>query len=252
MSFKMEMKRKTILFDLDGTLLPMDMAAFEKAYFAGLCKKMAEHIEPKELYHHIWEGTKRMIRNDGKKTNQEVFQTYLNEHTPLNYDVCEPTFLDYYEHEFQDCVMACQISERSRKIIDVLQEKGYQTAIATNPIFPQIATDSRLKWLGIDPARFPLVTTFEHSHHAKPDPRYYQEVCERLQVNPHDCVMVGNDVIEDGVAATLGMRVMFITDCLLHEEKMSEVDHEMGTLAEFHEWCLQLPKAGSMDGFDRS
>lgn len=148
--------------------------------------------------------------------------------------------------------MACQISERSRKIIDVLQEKGYRTAIATNPIFPQIATDSRLKWLGIDPARFPLVTTFEHSHHAKPDPRYYQEVCERLQVNPHDCVMVGNDVIEDGIAATLGMRVMFITDCLLHEEKLSEVDHEMGTLAEFHEWCLQLPKAGSVDGSDRS
>ena len=124
MSFKMEMKRKTILFDLDGTLLPMNMAAFEKAYFTGLCKKMADHIEPKALYHHIWEGTKRMIRNDGKKTNQEVFQTYLNEHTPLNYDVCEPTFLDYYEHEFQDCVMACQISERSRKIIDVLQEKA--------------------------------------------------------------------------------------------------------------------------------
>jgi FMN phosphatase YigB (HAD superfamily) len=35
------MSLKAVLFDLDGTLLPMDMDKFIKTYFGGLAKRMA-------------------------------------------------------------------------------------------------------------------------------------------------------------------------------------------------------------------
>ena len=37
------MKIKAVLFDLDGTLLPMDQDVFIKAYFGGLVKALAPH-----------------------------------------------------------------------------------------------------------------------------------------------------------------------------------------------------------------
>ena len=48
MGFHCEEARSTILFDLDGTLLPMDMKEFERAYFGGLCRAIPE-MAPQEL-----------------------------------------------------------------------------------------------------------------------------------------------------------------------------------------------------------
>lgn len=241
MAFSIVDGRKTILFDLDGTLLPMDIEKFEKMYFKGLCKCMMNKIDPNELYKHIWGGTKEMILNTGPNTNMEVFEKYFNENTSLNYAECEETFMGFYRTDFQDCVDACTVTNLSKEIIDTLISKGYNVAIATNPIFPQIATYSRLNWLGIDPTIFPLVTTFENSHSAKPNPYYYKEVCEKLGVDPSECIMVGNDVKEDGIAATLGMKVMLVKDCLLNVEGLSTDSFEMGTLEEVLIWARELP-----------
>ena len=242
MNFIPGFRGETVLFDLDGTLLPMDMNEFEKEYFSGLCRRMASRAKPEEMYQYIWGGTRAMVENDGQKTNREVFRDYLNENTPLNYDVCEPEFLDFYQNDFQSCVRICHITDLSKKIVAALRGKGYTVAIATNPIFPQVATYSRLRWLDMDPESFPLVTTFENSHFAKPNPSYYKEVCEKLGVRPEDCVMVGNDVVEDGIAASLGMRVILIEDFLLHREKLSGQSFETGSLAAFYEWVQALPE----------
>ena len=37
------MKLKAVLFDLDGTLLPMDLGKFLEAYFALLSKRLVPH-----------------------------------------------------------------------------------------------------------------------------------------------------------------------------------------------------------------
>lgn len=46
----MNMKITTVLFDLDGTLLPMDQDVFIKDYFGRLARKLAPYgYEPKKL-----------------------------------------------------------------------------------------------------------------------------------------------------------------------------------------------------------
>ena len=65
---------KVVLFDLDGTLLPMDFDVFVKAYFGGVARKLAARgYDPQKLVASIWQATAAMIKNDGKKTNEAVF-----------------------------------------------------------------------------------------------------------------------------------------------------------------------------------
>ena len=65
---------KAVLFDLDGTRLPMDQDQFIGAYFTELAKVVCdEKIEPEILKNMIWASTKAMIKNDGTKTNKDAF-----------------------------------------------------------------------------------------------------------------------------------------------------------------------------------
>ena len=68
------MKITTILFDLDGTLLPMDQDVFIKMYLKSLAKHMSQYgYEPNSLIKSIWAGTNDMILNNGVESNEKVF-----------------------------------------------------------------------------------------------------------------------------------------------------------------------------------
>ena len=95
---------------------------------------------------------------------------------------------------------------------------GYRVVLATNPIFPAIATQSRIRWTGLEPEDFEFITTYENSSYSKPNPRYYEEVLEKIGCTPAECLMVGNDVTEDGAAKKLGIDVFFLIDCLINQE----------------------------------
>ena len=89
-------------------------------------------------------------------------------------------------------------------------------ALATNPIFPAVATESRIRWAGLQPEDFELYTTYENSRYCKPNLNYYRDIVEQLDLTPEECLMVGNDVAEDMVVRELGMNVFLLTDCLIN------------------------------------
>ena len=93
---------------------------------------------------------------------------------------------------------------------------GYRVVLATNPLFPAIATRNRIRWAGLNPEDFELVTTYENSHYCKPNPDYYREILGKLSLDGSQCLMVGNDVGEDMIAGILGMKVFLLTDCLIN------------------------------------
>ena len=98
-------------------------------------------------------------------------------------------------------------------------------ALATNPLFPQIATHSRARWAGLDPADFALITTYENSRHCKPNPEYYRDVVAALNEVPENCIMVGNDVDEDILAGQkAGLQVFLLTDCLINKHN-TDISH---------------------------
>ena len=65
---------KHVLFDLDGTLLPMDQNQFVKYYMPLLAKRFVKYgMEPKALIGTIWKGVEAMVLNDGSMTNEDAF-----------------------------------------------------------------------------------------------------------------------------------------------------------------------------------
>ena len=211
------MKITTVLFDLDGTLLPMNQDTFIKAYFGGLAKKMSPHgYEPEKLISAIWSGTKAMIKNTGEKMNESVFWEVFNE--ALGKDIGEDTkyFDEFYANDFCNVRSSCGYDAKASEAVRSIKDRGFKIALATNPFFPSTATEQRLGWTGLSTDEFELYTTYENSHFCKPNPKYYLEVLEKLGVKAEECLMVGNDVDEDMMAEELGMKVFLITNCLIN------------------------------------
>ena len=211
---------KNILFDLDGTLLPMDMEKFTQGYFKRLVMKAAPRgYEPEKLIKSVWAGTAAMVKNNGVITNEEAFWNKFSEiYGKEKAGADKPMFDEYYRKEFSGVREDCGFDPAAAETVKTLKEKGFALVLATNPIFPAAATESRVEWAGLDKNDFLLYTTYENSHYCKPNPKYYEEILERLHMNAEECLMVGNDVNEDMVAETLGMKVFLLTDCLLNKD----------------------------------
>ena len=209
---------KAVLFDLDGTLLPMDQDEFVKAYFRLLAKKLAPYgYEPDKLVKAVWHGTGAMIQNDGSCTNEVVF---WNDFTNIFGEQArshEPVFAEYYEKDFQQVKNSCGYTPKAAEIVRSLKAAGIRVALATNPVFPAIATESRIRWAGLEPEEFELYTTYENIGFCKPNLDYYREILRRMELDAADCLMVGNDVDEDMVAGKLGMEVFLLTDHLINK-----------------------------------
>lgn len=232
-------KYTTILFDLDGTLLPMDQDLFTKTYFKELAIKLAPlGFDPQALAVNIWAGVAAMVKNDGSVTNEEAFwQAFSHIYGET---VCQyiPVFEEFYANEFQKAKKVCGFSPKSKELVEKLKEAGYQVVLATNPIFPAIATQSRIRWAGLEPEDFLWYTTYENSSFSKPNPKYYEEIMGKLGLDPRDCLMVGNDVTEDGAAKALGMDVFFLTDCLINKEERDISQEPHGSFGELEAFIL--------------
>jgi len=241
------MKKKMVLFDLDGTLLPQDQEEFVKAYFGALVKKLAAMglpaataEEQKLLVHAVMSGTKAMMANDGTKTNEERFFEAFRSVT--GYDLFErkPEFDSFYENEFQLVALVCGKNPIVKQVIEGIKSDGYRVAIATNPLFPLIANRQRVKWAGMSLDDFEYCTCYENSSFCKPRLEYYQAILEHLGVDAGDCLMVGNDVREDMVARKLGMDVFLITDCLINADNEDIEQFSHGTWSDLREYISRL------------
>lgn len=211
---------KNILFDLDGTLLPMDMEKFTRGYFKRLVAKAAPRgYEPEKLIKSVWAGTAAMVKNNGEITNEEAFWNKFSEiYGDEKAAADKPMFDEYYRKEFSDVKADCGFNPAAAETVAALKAKGFSLVLATNPIFPAAATESRIEWAGLDKTDFLLYTTYGNSHYCKPNPKYYEEILAKLNMKAEECLMVGNDVNEDMIAETLGMKVFLLTDCLLNKD----------------------------------
>ena len=235
------MKITTILFDLDGTLLPMDQNRFTEAYFKMLTKKLLPHgYEPKKLIDSIWVGTAAMVRNAGQQTNEEAFWKKFME---LNGDQVladKPLFEEFYQKDFQQVKDFCGYNPKAAQIVAALKQRGFRLALATNPIFPAAATESRIGWAGVMPEDFEWYTTYENSSYCKPNPDYYRALLAKLKVQPEECLMVGNDASEDAAALKVGMSFFLLTDCLINKENKDISEYPQGDFDKLLEFVNEL------------
>ena len=221
----------------------MDTPAFEKMYFTVLMKKFKDFglrcdtdEDKKKLYAALMTGIGAMVNNDGSCTNEERFFATFEKMTGSDFSSKKDELDQFYQNEFNQVAAACKTNPRVAEIISLIKERGIRVAIATNPLFPLRANESRLKWAGLSLNEFEYCTCYENSGFCKPNLEYYRAILKHLNLKPEDCLMVGNDVREDMVARELGMDVFLITDCLLNIESKDISQYPNGSWDDFKKY----------------
>lgn len=229
------------MFDLDGTLLNMDMDMFAEIYFNEMAFAFNGLIDKKELINSIWVATGVMVNNIEKRSNQDVF---MEKFKKLVGNDVKP-IIDRFDVFYSDGYLKTRKAFSKKKMVsdtlNSLISKGYKLILATNPLFPHKAVNSRVLWAGIDPEIFSYVSTYDNSSFCKPQVEYYNEILEKNNKRPEECLMVGNDVEEDMIASNLGISTFLVDDQIISREKEINYDYR-GSFIEFIRFAENLPK----------
>lgn len=210
---------EAILFDLDGTLLDIDMNYFIPQYLKKMIMMAKEFgiKDPELMAKQILASTNVMINDlNPHTTNEEVFmQDFLAKFNHLSRDRAEEFFHLFYTKGFPELREHAQAFPGIPEMMEGVFNKGYKVVIATNSVFPRIALEERLAWAGVGDFDYKLITSFEIMHFCKPQPAYYEEIANLVGVNPANCLMVGNDIGEDLPAGQIGMKTFLVEDRLI-------------------------------------
>lgn len=223
-------KFTTVLFDLDGTLIPFDQKEFVESYLYLVAQKFVPMGYNKDLLiKALWDGTGSMVKNDGSVSNRDAFKVTFAELMKKEYDEMEDDFMEFYKKEFDNVKETLQEKVNRAEFIKSIKNKGLKVVLATNPIFPEVAVQTRLNWIGLSVDDFDYVTTFENSHYCKPNLEYYKEIFENIDSNPEESIMVGNNALEDMIVSKLGVKTFLITDNLENPKKVDIQQFENGS-----------------------
>ena len=231
---------KNILFDLDGTLLNMDQDKFLELYMLSLYNYSKEEYKNiYELIDLIKKGVYLMVNNNGELTNEKVFYNHFKSFHKDNTDTLLKKYEEYYNSDFIITKESTSLKKVAPLLIKELKEKGYNLILATNPIFPRIATLNRIKWAGLDPNDFMDISTYENSHYSKPNIKYYEEILNNLNLNKEECLMIGNDTSEDYVITNLDIPCIILKENLINKNNL---DLDFSTLDEYYLNTKNYPK----------
>ncbi len=210
---------QAILFDLDGTLLPMDNDHFTQVYFHHLAATAAQwgYTDSKLLVKAVWAGVEAMVKNQGHCSNYDAFWSTFG--TIMGQESLRdiPKFSTFYDNQFHQARSATSPAPLAREVVRLAHEKAEKVILATNPIFPANGDATRLSWIGLKMEDFDLVTDYANSRHCKPNPAYYRDILDQFHLDPSRCLMIGNDVQEDvQAAAAAGIPAWLLTDTAIN------------------------------------
>jgi len=239
----------TIMFDLDGTLCRFTQADFINTYFKELSKVfLSLGLDPEAAIKGLWVGTKAMVLNDGTKLNKQRFWDAFSEFIGVKgkqLEAVEAACDSFYSNEFNIVKTIIQHSDIPKRLVQEMAARGYCIVLATNPLFPPCAVDSRLDWIGLNKDDFKLITHYENSTFCKPNPLYYREVFSKIGKAPMQCLMVGNNPAEDMIVDDFGVEVFLVTDFMENEAGIDISVYRHGTIEDLEAYLLSLPKRNS-------
>ena len=206
---------KAILFDLDGTLLDVDINVFLDHYIRALTTHVAHLVPPDRFVPCLMQGSQAMMDNDGCETNQAVFGSTFFPCVGRSLGELEPLFNDFYANEYPKLRSYTRRKSEAHLAVEAAFDLGCDVVIATNPLFPLTAVQQRMEWAGVSGFPYRLVTTYENSRAAKPNLLYFEQVLDVIGHAPEACLMVGDEDL-DMVAGRLGCSTFLVPVSYTH------------------------------------
>ena len=241
-----------IFFDMDGTLLPMEVRDFLTPYYELLAAaSVRAGFDPHAMREAVNQGIFSMYDHPETETNEDAFWRvfydlmFSEEPTQEQRDCMRRFFEDFYEHDFGKAGEGVVPNPWAARAVSTLAGKGYPLYLTTMPMFPLSAIAWRMKWAQVDIAPFCRVTTFDNSTSVKPHLGYYRENLALAGVEPARVLMVGNNTVDDLSCLQVGMDAFLVTDYLINDTLFDVDSVKHGNMEEFAQWVEGLPACTS-------
>lgn len=205
-------KVQAVLFDLDGTLIDVDMQRFVPAYLRRLTENMGSHVSPVRATRALHQAVAAMFaNNDRSMTLENILLDVLQSELGLSPEAYAASLERFCRNDLESLRPMVTGHPLSRQLIDASLHLGWRVVLATNPIFPRAVIDARLAWGTLDRGAFDHVTAYETAHFCKPNLAFFEELLGQLGLPAAACLMVGNDTEHDLAAGQVGMQTCLLT-----------------------------------------
>ncbi|MGB9614526.1 MAG: HAD family hydrolase [Fervidobacterium sp.] len=196
-----------IFLDYDGTIVETNEREFTKVYFDLLAKKLNMSFE--EIFNIVMKSLdEAMASKDEAKSMYEKFLCSIVKIAGNSEDFWRNTFLDFYKNEFDELG---RIAKPNVEILNLIRSTKKKLIFASNPVFPEIATIKRIKFVGIEPTNFVYIAHMENSRFAKPNKRFFSDILDKLNISPDQCVMIGDSNF-DRASEEVGIKFIHVSD----------------------------------------
>jgi FMN phosphatase YigB (HAD superfamily) len=228
-----------LLFDLDDTLLDTNMDVFIPAYFQALSSHFADHVPSTAMLSALMTSTNLIYKSQNPmRTLRDVFDGNFYQQLGVSRDEMAGLVESFYDEVFPTLSVHTRQKADAVPLIEWALSSGYRVAIATDPLFPCKATLHRVRWAGLEPECFELISTVENFHFSKTYPAYYAEVLGRMGWRDGPILMVGNDVNRDMIPAQrLGLKTYLIDG---ESASGSGLEAGRGKLADLRPWLESI------------
>ncbi|MFX1393701.1 MAG: HAD family hydrolase [Promethearchaeota archaeon] len=233
MNERLSNKIKAILFDLDGTLLEVNLREFIPEYLKLLASSVSHLVRQNKFISKLMIASKAIDKNDGNKTNEEIFAETFFPLIGFAREEIEPYIHKFYKDDFPKLRQYTRRKPAARKVMETAFEKGYEIVIATTPLLPETAIKQRLEWAGLADFPYNLITTLENTRANKPNLLYYKGILETIDRPPEACIMVG-DEDKDMIAANLGIYTFLVQSSNTELNSSTPKPNYRGTLVDLN------------------
>jgi FMN phosphatase YigB (HAD superfamily) len=232
-----------ILFDLDGTLLEIEMERYINGYVDGLARCFEDLTDRVVFAEVLISSAYALLANrDGEQTNEQVFLSMIARQLGIG----KPQLHQRLQHFLQDGLAALthlvKPFPQSRSILQSCFDRNLKVALATNPVFPRPAIDARLHSAGLADFPYHLISSYENSHHCKPNREFFLDILTRLGLGPEQVIMVGNDTRYDLPARHAGIATYLVDTCLIDHDQLAGHATYRGNHDDLLQFIRHLPR----------
>jgi len=205
---------EAVLLDLDNTMVLFDETTYVDEYFKRLFPWFSDLFSPKELTEKVMTATGGLRKNSGRVNNREFFLDRFDADGTAGREQVWERFMGFYAEGYPGIQVKASAPSGLQEVLYRLSRSNLKLVLASNPVFPLIAQETRMGWVGIAPSLFDLFTHIENMSFVKPNVGYYRQICDMLRVHPVSCLMVGNDPVADMEARQAGLKTYLTTDAV--------------------------------------
>jgi len=226
----------TLLLDLDGTLLDVEMRSFLEAFFPLAATRFGGPGETSRISRAMGAAARAMMEaRDGARTVDLVFLETFAPAVGCTPAEARARFAAFYREEFERMRRFVRPLTGARAFVDHALGRGCELVLATNPVFFLDPILARVRWAGLADVPFALVTGAELMFWTKPHAVYFRQILAMTGRRPEQCLMVGDDPRMDMAAKESGIATWLAVgeEAAAREAPLAD---RQGTLAQLTDW----------------